>query len=80
MARELVQRSAAAITELAEALTRLGAPRLSLVGGLAAALLPFFASAVPWRDPMFDALDGALILAGCPLPGVLAWPGESGTA
>lgn len=80
VARELVQRSAAAIAELAEALTRLGAPRLSLVGGLAAALLPFFASAVPWRDPMFDALDGALILAGCPLPGVLAWPGESGTA
>lgn len=80
LAQELVRRSAASIVELAEALTRLGAPRLSLVGGLSAALLPFLPSTIAWRDPLFDALDGALILAGCPLPGVVAWPGEGGTA
>lgn len=80
LALKLVDEAAAAIVELAAALTRLGAPRLSLVGGLSAALVPFLASTIVWRDPLFDALDGALILAGCPLPGVVAWPGESGPA
>lgn len=80
VAHFLVVQSAAAIAELGEVLTRLGAPRLSLAGGLSAALLPFFTTAIAWRDPLFDALDGALILAGCPLPGVVAWPGGGGPA
>lgn len=64
----LVRDTVAALGHHAAALERLGARRLSLVGGLAAPLKPFLVE--PWATalvpPAFDALDGALLLAGCP--------------
>jgi glucosamine kinase len=70
LALELVKASADSIAEIGSALQHLGAPRLALTGGLAPALTPYlpdrFRSAL--RQPAFDALDGALLLAGCPLP------------
>lgn len=55
-----------AIGELVDALVRRDAPRVSLVGGLAAPLQPFLADATRARlePPLGDALDGALVLAG----------------
>lgn len=64
----LVRDTVTALGHHAAALERLGARRLSLVGGLAAPLEPFLVE--PWATglvpPAFDALDGALLLAGCP--------------
>lgn len=67
-AAALVRETVAALGLHAAALERLGVRRLSLVGGLAAPLKPFLLD--PWATalvpPVFDALDGALLLAGCP--------------
>ena len=64
----LVNQSAAAIGELIEALRYRGAPRISLVGGLAGEITPYLADEP--RDslspPLADALAGALMLAGAP--------------
>ena len=66
----LVTAAAAAIADMAEALGRLGAHELSFVGGLSAALQPYLPARVATRlhEPRFDALEGALLLAGSPLP------------
>lgn len=64
----LVRDTVEALGHHATALERLGVRRLSLVGGLAGPLEPFLVE--PWAiglvPPAFDALDGALLLAGCP--------------
>ena len=68
----LVRDTVASLGHHAAALARLGVRRLSLVGGLAAPLEPFLVE--PWASglvpPAFDALDGALLLAGCPADAV----------
>ena len=74
----LVRETVAALGLHAAALRRLGVRRLSLVGGLAAPLKPFLDD--PWAaalvEPAFDALDGALLLAGCPAAAIAgAGPG-----
>lgn len=74
----LVCETVAALGDHAAALRRLGARRLSLVGGLALPLRPFLTEA--WArelvEPAFDALDGALLLAGCPAAAIAqAGPG-----
>jgi glucosamine kinase len=66
----LVRDAAAAIADLGRVLGRHGAERLALVGGLAAAITPYLppATLALLREPMFDPLEGALLLGGCPLP------------
>lgn len=66
--RAVVQAAAAEADNLARALQAAGAPRLSLIGGLASALEPWLAPDVRRRlsPPKGDAVDGALILAGRP--------------
>ncbi len=70
VALDLVRATAAALADLGRALGNFGADRLALVGGLAAAIRPYLPAALLDRlhDPIHDALDGALLLAGCPLP------------
>lgn len=65
-AHALVQESAAGIEELIVRLMDLDAPRISLVGGMAAALLPFLDGAVAdaLSPALFDACDGAILLSG----------------
>lgn len=70
----LVADAAAAIGELIKTLMRRGAPRVSLVGGMADAITPFLAQ--PLRDclapPLADPLEGALLLAGLAAPALSA--------
>ena len=65
----LADEAARAIAELVSALVQRGAPRVSLVGGLATALASFLPQDTHTRlsPPLLDALDGALILAGAPI-------------
>jgi glucosamine kinase len=65
LARTIVQRAAADVAAWIHALVRSGAPKVALVGGLAAAIVPWLppdarAVLVP---PQGDALDGALLMA-----------------
>lgn len=66
----LVADAAAAIAELIQTLFQRGAPRVSLVGGMADAITPFLSQ--PLRDrlapPVADPLEGALLLAGLAAP------------
>ena len=65
---DLVTRAATAIDELGAALRRLGVSRLCLVGGLASALRPYLPASLVavLHEPLFDAQDGAMLLAGLP--------------
>lgn len=65
-AAAVVSDASHAIAELVDALVRRDAPRISLVGGLAAPLQPFLSQTTRARlqPPLGDALDGALVLAG----------------
>jgi len=62
---ELMQMAALHIDGLAARLIALGAPRVALVGGFAAAVRPWLALATKMHlvDPVGDALQGALMLA-----------------
>jgi glucosamine kinase len=66
----LVRGAAMALGDLGRVLQQHGAERLALVGGLAAAITPYLppATLALLRQPVFDPLEGALLLAGCPLP------------
>ena len=68
IAADIVAEASRAIAELVEALLARGAPRVSLVGGLAQPLLPTLPETVRARlhPPLQDALTGALLLAGAP--------------
>jgi glucosamine kinase len=70
VAREVVQVAAEQINELVRTLFSNGAPRLSLIGGLASALEAWLAPDVRRRisPPLGDAVTGALALAGRPSP------------
>jgi glucosamine kinase len=65
-AREIAGEAADAITTLANALNRLGAERIALVGGLGEPLRPYLSPDVARRlvRPRRDAVDGAILLAG----------------
>jgi glucosamine kinase len=65
VAAALMRRAAAHVDALLAALAALGAGRLTLVGGLAAAIEPWLAADMRRRlaAPAGDALDGALMLA-----------------
>ena len=70
---DLVSRAAAAIAELISALHDRGAPRISIAGGMAAAMEPYLNPVAASRlsARLADALSGALILAGAPACTVL---------
>ncbi len=70
LALDLVAASIRSLAELGAVLVRSGAPRLCLVGGLSGPFRPYLPDAFreTLSDPLRDALDGALLLAGCPLP------------
>lgn len=69
LACELAATSGRSLAELGATLVRLGAPRLCLTGGLAGPIRPYLPEAFrdALHEPIRDALDGALLLAGCPL-------------
>jgi len=64
-AMKIVRDAARAIGDLARELKALGAPHLSLLGGLAKPLTPFLTEEVRamLAPPMADAMDGAIFLA-----------------
>jgi glucosamine kinase len=65
LAQDIVGAAAAALARLARGLLAFGAPRLSLLGGLAAAMLPRLPEEVRAKfvPPQADALDGAIMAA-----------------
>jgi glucosamine kinase len=70
VARPIVAAAAAAIAALTQAIQRLGAERIALVGGLGDGIRPHLSAelAATLREPLFDATDGAILLAGGVLP------------
>jgi len=70
VARPIVEAAAAALAALARAIQRLGAERIALVGGLSQSIRPRLPAelAAMLREPLFDATDGAILLAGGILP------------
>lgn len=77
--RQVVQIAAEHINDLVRTLFALGAPRLSLIGGLATAMTAWLAPDVRNRlsPPLGDAVMGALALAGRELGCVAAHPSPS---
>ena len=68
--RPIVEAAASALAALTRAIQRLGAERIALVGGLGQSIrprLPVELAAI-LREPLFDATDGAILLAGGVLP------------
>jgi len=65
-AQRLIAAAASALDDLARAVTRLGAASVALVGGLAQSIEPYLAADVAaiLRPALFDAVDGAIFLAG----------------
>ncbi|WP_237476385.1 BadF/BadG/BcrA/BcrD ATPase family protein [Lichenibacterium dinghuense] len=70
VALSIVRGAAAALAELVAAVRALGAPRVAMVGGGAAAARPYLPTAVAENlsEPVADARDGAILLAGGRLP------------
>ncbi len=68
----IVAAAVRAIDALTHAVTALGAERVALVGGLGAGIRPHLPPdlAASLRRPLFDATDGAILLAGGILPSV----------
>jgi len=66
----IVEAAAFALGALTRAIQRLGAERIALVGGLGQAIRPRLPAelAAILRKPLFDATDGAILLAGGMLP------------
>ena len=70
IALPIVEAAVEAILVLLKAIQATGAAKVALVGGLGPALRPFFAPrlAEMLLDPRFDACEGAILLAGGPVP------------
>lgn len=68
----IVEAAALALGALTRAIQRLGAERIALVGGLGQAIRPHLSAELSaiLRQPLFDATDGAILLAGGALPAV----------
>ena len=66
----IIEAAALALGALTRAVQRLGVERIALVGGLAPAIRPRLPAglAALLREPLFDATDGAILLAGGALP------------
>ncbi|WP_427025156.1 BadF/BadG/BcrA/BcrD ATPase family protein [Aureimonas ureilytica] len=69
VAQLLMESAGDALAALAATLEAAGCARVVLTGGLSPAILPYLPQALARRlaEPMGDALDGALALAGLPL-------------
>ena len=70
VALPIVEAAARALAAIAEALEKLGATRIVMVGGLAEPIKPYLPATLvgKLRPPLFDAVDGAILLAGGPSP------------
>ena len=70
VALSIVRGAAASLAELMLAVRRLGAERVAMVGGGAAAVRPYLPAtlAASLSEPLTDARDGAILLAGGRLP------------
>ena len=70
VALTIVAAAARAIDALIAATRALGATRVVLVGGMNPAIAPYLveASRTVLRDPLYDAADGAILVAGGALP------------
>ena len=70
VALSIVRTAAAALAELVAALRSHGAERIAMVGGAAAAVRPYLPAetVAGLSDPLGDARDGAILLAGGRLP------------
>ncbi len=68
VAQILMEGAADALAALAATLEGAGCGRIALIGGLAGAIQPYLPQALARRlaEPLGDALDGALVLAGLP--------------
>jgi len=66
----IVRAAARAVDALIRAAQAFGAERVALVGGLSEPLRPYLGtpSQAALRRPLFDAADGAILLAGGVLP------------
>jgi glucosamine kinase len=66
----IVETAARALGAIAAALEALGARRIAMVGGLAEPIKPYLAAelAAKLALPLFDAVDGAILIAGGVLP------------
>jgi glucosamine kinase len=62
----IVETAARALGAIAAALEALGAPRIAMVGGLAEPIKPYLAPELAAKlvVPLFDAVDGAILIAG----------------
>jgi glucosamine kinase len=65
LGKEVMEHAAAGAARLAQRLLDVGAPRIALLGGLAAPLAPWLPQAIRTKlvQPEADALDGAILLA-----------------
>ncbi len=70
IALAIVRAAARAVDALIRAVEALGAERIAIVGGLSGVIRPYLepASQAALRPPLFDAADGAILLAGGVLP------------
>jgi glucosamine kinase len=68
----IVEAAARALDAMAAALERLGAARLAMVGGLVEPIKPYLSPelAAKLNAPLFDAVDGAILIAGGVLPDI----------
>jgi glucosamine kinase len=66
IAERIVETAARAIAALIRRVAALGASRVALVGGIGESLRPYFEPAVAAlvADPLRDAMDGAILIAG----------------
>ncbi len=62
----IVKNAARALLDLTHALQKQGAERIALTGGLAQVMRPWIALEAPdpFSDPLYDPVDGAILLAG----------------
>jgi glucosamine kinase len=70
IALSIVRDAAVHVERFVETIIARGAPRCVMMGGLAERMKPWLRSRIVTQldDPLGDALDGALILAGRPIP------------
>jgi glucosamine kinase len=75
----IVAAAGAAVGALTRAVQVLGAPRVALVGGLSESIRPYLVAEIDaaLMRPLFDATDGAILLAGGVLPAFPAWGAAS---
>ena len=66
VALPIVKNATLALLDLAHALQKQGAERIALTGGLAQVMRPWIAleGQDPFSDPLYDPVDGAILLAG----------------